>query len=538
MKGKFTILLTVLLCSILLNSCRKDFEDINTDPDDFVTANSGSLLNGITGSLRSGVNERFYVHIEVLYKQSQLGTLTKEAWSTYTLGTKEMWKNYYGTLPNFRELQRRFDEMPQSAEVTNMRAIVRILLAYTTFKVTDLFGDIPFSEAGYGFINPENLHPVFDTQESIYLYLLDELKWCEENIDLSATEDPYKTFGTFDNIFNGDLAKWQMFANSLRLRHAMRIVNKNPTLAAEIIGDIMNNNKPVIGEMEVDSANIDYSCVALWPYKLNYFQGWWEFYEHKNVRMGTNMWHQLSENDNTDGSGIFDPRVYYFFETNNAKEWVAFPQIVPVGTAPDEGVPYGSQRNYDASFGIKGDGCVYSPFNYFLVSDGYNSPNILISGAEVHFLKAEAYLRGIGVAQNEAMAQTEYENGVKLSLDFWKFTAEHLKLSQGGYFSSKITVPSNLNFESVMAKKGFSTVSSTDDKLKLIYAQCYIDMFRQIDQAFALCRRTMKTPREGGPLEYFRLPIPDVEKEYNKQNYESAYSVQGDNSTTKVWWME
>ncbi|MCF8373590.1 MAG: SusD/RagB family nutrient-binding outer membrane lipoprotein [Bacteroidales bacterium] len=538
MKGKITILLTVLLGSILLNSCRKDFEDINTDPDDFVTANSGSLLNGITGSLRSGVNERFYVHIEVLYKQSQLGTLTKEAWSTYTLGTKEMWKNYYGTLPNFRELERRFDALPPSAEVTNMRAIVKILLAYTTFKVTDLFGDIPFSEAGYGFISSENLHPIFDTQESIYLYILDELKWCEENIDPSATEDPYKTFAVFENIFNGDLAKWKMFANSLRMRHAMRIVNKNPDLAAEIIGDIMNNNKPLIGELEVDSANIDYSCVALWPYKLNYFQGWWEFYEHKNVRMGSNLWHQFSENDNTDGSGIFDPRVYYFFETNNDNEWAAFPQIVPTGTAPDEGAPYGSQRNFDASFAIKGDGCVYSPFNYFLVSDGYNSPNILISGAEVHFLKAEAYLRGIGVAQNEAMAQTEFENGIKLSLDFWKFTAEHLKLSQGGYFSSKITVPSNLDFDSVNDKMGFSNVSSTDDKLKLIYTQRWIDMFRQIDQAFALCRRTMKTPREGSPLEYFRLPIPDIEKDNNLQNYESAYSAQGDFSTTKVWWME
>ncbi len=538
MKGKTHIILTVLLFSMLLNSCRKDFEDINTDPDDFTTANDGSLLNEITNSLRSGVNERFYVHAEIFYKQTQLATLTKNAWVTYPLGTTEMWKNYYGKLSSFRELERRFDEMPQSAEVNNMRAIVKILLAYKTFKVTDLFGDIPFFEAGYGFISSENLLPVFDTQESIYLFLLDELKWCDENIDELATEDPFMTFAIFENIFDGDLAKWRMFANSLRMRHAMRIVNKNPTLAAEIIGDIMNNNKPVLGEMEFDSANVDYSCVALWPYELGYFQGWWEFHEHKNLRMGTNIWSQLSENDSTNGSGIFDPRAYYFFETNNAGEWAAFPQINDEGVAPDDGVPYGAQRKQDASFHIKGDGCVYSPFNYFLISDGYNSPNILMSGAEICFLKAEAYLRGIGVSQNEAMAKAEYEKGVKLSLDFWKFTAEQLKLTQGGYFSTHITVPSNLNFASVIAKKGFETVTSTDDKLKLIYTQRWIDMFRQVDQAFSFCRRTMQTPHEGNAMDYFRLPIPSEEKNYNRQNYESAYSAQGDYSTTKVWWME
>ena len=40
--------------------------------------------------------------------------------------------------------------------------------------------------------------------------------------------------------------------------------------------------------------------------------------------MGSNVWHQLSENDNQDGSGIFDPRVLIFFETNNAKEWAPY----------------------------------------------------------------------------------------------------------------------------------------------------------------------------------------------------------------------
>jgi hypothetical protein len=54
-------------------------------------------------------------------------------------------------MPNIRELERRFEAATPSPELNNMKAMLKILLAYKTFKVTDLFGDIPFSEAGYGY---------------------------------------------------------------------------------------------------------------------------------------------------------------------------------------------------------------------------------------------------------------------------------------------------------------------------------------------------------------------------------------------------
>lgn len=78
----------------------------------------------------------------------------------------------------------------------------KIILAYKTFKVTDLFGDIPFSEAGYGFQDVNQLHPKFDAQESIYKTLLNELQWASQHLDPAATTaEPFLTFKNFDNLF-------------------------------------------------------------------------------------------------------------------------------------------------------------------------------------------------------------------------------------------------------------------------------------------------------------------------------------------------
>ena len=88
--------------------------------------------------------------------------------------------------------------------------MVKILLAYKTFKVTDFFGDIPYTDAGYGFQDVSKLRPKFDSQRSIYLNLLSELKWADENINLNATNvEPFKSFKGFDKLFFGNILLWK-----------------------------------------------------------------------------------------------------------------------------------------------------------------------------------------------------------------------------------------------------------------------------------------------------------------------------------------
>lgn len=538
---KKNISLLILVAGIIsFSGCKKDFEELNRDPNGFTSASDGSLFNAVISSLKQGWNEQLYVNNSVLLKETQLGSLAQVRWNNYTIGTEEIWSNYYTTLPNLRELERRWAGMDTSShELVNMMAMEKIVLAVKTFKVTDLFGDIPFTEAGYGYLDVSKLHPKFDTQESIYKKELNELKWAAEHIDVTAvTQEPFLTFKNFDNLFFGDMQKWQKFANSLRLRYAMRMVDKEPTLAGDIISDILMNSKPMFGVNQFGQLNDDpyTESAMLFPYQLGYrneSKGW-SFNQSKDVRLGTTFWHWVSAHDSVDGSGIFDPRAYYFFDTNNDNKWAAYPNDPPSGMQVDGGIPYEYQR--DVAYTLKGAGCLYSPFNYYMVRDEDYFPDILMTGAEVLYLRAEAYMRGIGVAKDVGQAGTEFLSGLQYSLNFWQHIMGSSKLPTGTPFATNITVPSNIGFISLQVGLNYFSVSESE-QLDQIYAESWVDMIMQPQQAFALSRRTGRTPHEGAASQVFRFPIPPSEVSYNQANWANSVGSSGDGLNQKVWWM-
>lgn len=135
-----------------------------------------ALFNGVLASLPLGWNEQFYLHNETLYDLTQQGALIARG-PNIRIGVDEVWDNYYTTLRNVRALEQRFDQYAGSQEeLDNVRAMLKIVLAYKTFKVTDLFGDIPFFGAGRGNEAGEALRPKYDKQEAIYRFLYQDLK--------------------------------------------------------------------------------------------------------------------------------------------------------------------------------------------------------------------------------------------------------------------------------------------------------------------------------------------------------------------------
>lgn len=536
----FTLFIASLFCLLSCISCTKDFEDINTNPQGFTTASDGSLFNNILQSLIPEWNEMFYIDNEILYKQTQLSALTRDAWGNYSIGTEDVWRNYYTTLPEIRELELRFSKLDDTPAVENMRAMVQILFALKTFKVTDIFGDIPFREAGYGFHNIELLRPAYDQQQDIYLYLLESLKEAAEKIQLSVDESgAYSSFIGFDKLFNGDMLKWKKLANSLRLRHAMRMAEVEPTIAGEIIAEIIENDVDIFHGYDFITPVLESAC--LWPAEMGFkHEGLnWSFREHNNLRMGETVWQHLSTNDSSDGSGIFDPRAFIFFETNNKNKWVPFPQNPDANTPSSGGIPYGTHRDQEGAFQIKGEGNIYSPFNYFMVRDEDQMPIILITGAELHFIKAEAYFRGIGVAQDKTQAEIEYYNGINSSVEWWVNVSQKSTLPLSGIkFADMVNIPSSVSSSTVQAHFGFWNVSTEEEKLAFIYAQRWLDAFRQPQQAYALARRTGMTPRIGRPLAHFRLPYPASEIAYNNDQLSLAIARQGgDDPDKRIWWI-
>jgi hypothetical protein len=528
MKTSHIYLLSFLVI-LLFNSCTKDFEELNKNPFKPTETDIGPLFNTVIESLQLGWDEQFYVHNEVLYKQTQLGALTTESWSNLSIGTEDIWKNYYTALAHIREIEKRITDEETRRDtnsMNNVKAMVKIITAYKTFRVTDLFGDMPFFDAGRGFEGTEYLRPKYDTQEEIYIYLLNDLNWAVENIVLGAdtiTGQPYYSIAEFDNLLNGDLDMWIKFANSLRLRYAMRMAEVKPELASEIIGDIILNELPVLVGYILDYPVLE--NVSLMPRTLNWLREStsWSFREHNNLRMGTNVWHQMVNHDSLDGSGIFDPRAFIFFERNEEGDWNIYPQIADAGTPVSIGSPYSSDRDFNYGY-MKG--CNYAPFNYYLIRDQYDVPEVLMTGAEVHFIKAEAYMRGIGVPMDEDKAKGEYFAGALTSVKFWSDIME----------GSEMWANVDPLFAGTNAFTVANLIYMTDEKLELIYAQRWLDAFRQPWEAYALTRRTNLTPREGLPMNHFRLPYPPSEKEYNTENCVTAIGSQGgDDSNIKIW---
>ncbi|MDY0344407.1 MAG: SusD/RagB family nutrient-binding outer membrane lipoprotein [Lentimicrobium sp.] len=530
-KLKIYILLTATLFATL--SCDKDFEELNKNPFESIETDVGPLFNKVVSSMTLGWNEQFYVNNEALYKYTELGALTQTSWPNVNIGTEEIWTNYYTHLAVIRDIDKRFENYKGSQdELVNAKAMLKVLLALKTFKVTDLFGDMPFFNAGRGFESLDYARPEFDGQEEIYMFLMDELKWVEDNINAQpspVTPDgtPLYNLAAYDNLFNGNMIKWRRLANSMRLRYALRMSDKMPEKSAEIIAEIVNGFLPVLKQTGDD--------VVMLPET----QGWenngvnWSFREHGKLRMGETIWSMMSNTDAEDGSGIFDPRAYIFFETNNYDAWRAFPQVVTPETPSEGGVPYNLHR--DNNYAIKGTTCLFSPFNYYLVREEKTIPEILMTVAEVKFLLAEAYFRGIGVAQDQSMGQGLYAEGVVASLTFWqnivkatdRWVNHEPFMTEGEFFSVLVNPPVDI----------FSAPEA--EQLKMIYAQRWMDAFRQPAEAFALARRTLATPRTGPVLAQFRFDYPDSESINNAENWSAQVAKMGgsDSQQVKVWWM-
>ncbi|MFK7926376.1 MAG: SusD/RagB family nutrient-binding outer membrane lipoprotein [Bacteroidia bacterium] len=527
-----SVLRSIALCFLLLSfsACDRDFDEINKNPFAPTTTDIGPLFNQAISTVRLGWNEQFYLHNEKLYQVTQQASLTAETFQNINLGTEEVWSNYYTALAHIREIERRFEAFGGEEEaLNNVKAQTKILLAYKTFRITDLFGDMPFTEAGKAFQSVDNVRPAFDSQESIYKFLLEELAWAVENINLDITPttvggSPYVSYGDFDTFFEGDLRMWIKFANSLRLRHAVRMADKDPAYANPVIQQILEDNLLLIEDGE---------DVVMMPAAQNWLNRGlnWSFREHKKLRMGSTVWEELSETDAKDGSGIFDPRAYLFFEPNNAREWVPFPQL-PADTTPQAaGIPY--QQHRDVSYDFKGPENIYSPLNYYMVRDEKHVPEVILTAAEVHFLLAEIYYRGLGVAANPSFAEAEYTSGVVASIEFWQAVMVNS--------DAWVNKPSILSIGQIFAAVNhpkLSIFATTRDKLELIYAQRWLDAFRQPWEGFALLRRVGSVPRSGPENNFLRFTYPPSEAEKNPENWQiQASQMGGDQDDVPVWWI-
>lgn len=521
---------------LVLSSCTKNFQELNTTHNAPTSTSIPPLMNGILSTLVLQWQEQASIHNDYYYEVTQLAAETSVSGYVLQNGVSSIWTDYYSALQNMNLVQDYINQATDKESMNNIQAILYILRAYKTFRMTDQFGDIPYFQAGKTYTgNTANYRPAYDPQQTIYDSLLVDLTWAVKNINtstgaLTPSGNHYDSLGSYDVLFGGNMLEWQKFGNSLRLRQAMQMVEKDPTTATPIIADAISGSAPLI-----DAGN----DVAIWPASLGGLDlggRWWSFSSGGTgfVRISSTMWNLVA--DDTSATSIFDPRALLFTTTNQAGHY--WPYII--GTSTGDAVnayPSATDPTQKAN-------CLYSPFNWYLIRDEWYIPEPILTEAEVHFLKAEAYARGLGVTQSTSTAMTEYQNGIVSSVNFWYNIAAKTDDATEDWASVAPDAPSDAQMAALLSNPKVAFTGTAADAVTKIYAQEWLSFFRQPWLAFNLWRRTNQTPVDPAShpsttyTTFYRLPYAQDEAVNNTDNFNAEISKIGGNlSSVKVWWM-
>src|SRR3989440_3706421 len=180
------------------------------------------------------------------------------------------WTDYYTKAAmDVREIRVIYDRLPadQKASYEVYLHLGKVVNAFTTARTTDLWGDMPYSEAFTARqTTGRNLFPKFDTQESVYDAILKDLKDASDALRTLTVVHP--ALATQDLLLKGDLVGWRRFANSLRLRLAMRLSEVAPTKAQPIVQEILTDSVgyPLV---ETDAQDVAWFMNPTWTFDHN-----------------------------------------------------------------------------------------------------------------------------------------------------------------------------------------------------------------------------------------------------------------------------
>ncbi len=478
---------------LFVGACDDGFEELNVNP---TKPSQVAASNKLTAIIKFISSERYdNWRAGMIYQSTMMQHISTTA--GYWSGDKYTWNRgyasslldrYYGNaIKSIEDLQFQLEEENAPDE---MKAIVRILRVFAYSRLTDLYGDVPYSEAGKAVLEGIFL-PKYDAQSEIYPDLLKELEESAAALGTGTSE-----FGSADVVYAGDQAKWKKLANSLMLRLGLRLIKVDPTASQAwatkaIAGGVMTSNEDI-------------------------------FYLQHDA-------------DNKNGIGEV------FTADSNPRMSKTFIDFLQVGADPR--LPILAARRSDGSTAsadlIGFPNGLDSPMLLELTgednTDAYAEPNrsiitsetapmIFQTYAEVEFMLAEANVRW-GLAGD---AESHYNNGVTAAM-------KHLSL----YGEDAIIADDDIT--------DYLTANPYDsaNAIEQINTQYWAATFLNEYETFSNWRRSgfpILTPVNypgnvtNGTIPR-RLTYSENEQSTNPDNYAAAIAIQGpDVLTTRVWW--
>lgn len=440
---------------------------------------------------------------------NNLNYFLKDGWvaSSYT-------ESYSTVVPLWQDLKGKTE-----TQFPEVFALAQILKISAWHKATDMFGPIPYKEAGKGLITVP-----YDSQEEVYKAMFKELSDAIEVLTKYADNGNSKLLPNADAVYAGDVHKWVVYANSLMLRLAMRVYYADAALSKKYALQAVNHSYGVMKTKD-DEAKMERGASLEFKNNLDVLIN-----QYNECRMGSSMLAYLG--------GYQDPRLPKYFNTSTVS------QAVTVGTyGKYSGVPTGHDVSSNDAFKDSSRPAITS-----------TTPTYWMRASEVYFLLAESALHGFAVG---GTAESLYEKGIEMSFEENGIASSEVAdyMSSGlkpSAYSFHLTNP-GVNVDVPAVTEATTAWSGTDEeKLEKIMIQKWIALYPNGQEAWSEYRRTgypklhsVVTNYSNGEIDSevgirrMRFPTNKSTSAEDIANLESARKLlRGglDKAGTRLWW--
>jgi hypothetical protein len=512
------VLATVI--ALALTGCTKNFEKYNTNPNALTGAQSNIIAPTAFGPMEQAIFSN-YQRAQNLSADSYSGYMQSGidfgTQNNVTYVMNDGW-NSTGFNDEYNLVMAPVHSLAKSTNVkTNypeMWGVALLIQVEAMSRVTDRFGPIPYSKVATSLVTAP-----YDDQQAVYQLFFKQIDTAVTNLK-AYIQAGTKTspLGASDYIYGGDYAKWLKFANSLRLRLAMRIVKADATTAQQQAEKAMADSGGLLTDPTDDAA---VAQTGGRENDLHQICGDWQ-----NTNLNASLQTYLV--------GYNDPRLAIY----------ASPATADAGfnlAGKYVGLRLGLTESANGNYKL------YAALNT-TTTFAFATPQIIMTAAEVWFLKAEAALRGWAGA---GTTQTDYEQGITTSMSQWGASIGNY-LNDATSTESAYTDPAN----SANNSPAVSTITikwdanaTQEQQLERIITQKWLAIFPDGQEAWSDWRRTgypklftTANNLSGGIVNSTtgarRLPYPSTEQTTNKDAYNNALTLLGgaDNAGTRIWW--
>lgn len=558
----------ILLITILLYSSCDDFQEINTDPNVGIPP-AEFLFTKVLKDLhlyKSG-GEWYHENHQKMTWAEYLVQGESNFGDVNTILPANKYSTFYVTIQNHLDEMRLListsTEEKQKA-YQKMNGAGDVIQAFFALKITDQFGDVPYSESGKG-RHEDIVNPVYDKQEDILNALVLELNDAIQKLSENLVEE--FDFSNNDFIYHGDATKWIKFANAIKLRIATRLLTQNEGKAKEIIASVVSDGR--LFESDDDQFT--------WDIGGTYRGGGGAGIDWKGFLWAAKPMVEFMKTTS-------DPRIRIFYEANGYTQesidaFASPSDISPaVDIANDNKVLYTTEdgeailgyryigapthrqdptvgvilpnggRYYDYIYNdakkVGPNTVMVSNFHKRLLqqcTDTYtgllppatgNYVDVMLSYAEVCFMMSEFILKGFTAGD----AQAWYNSGVKSSLTTYNMIGEKQDLSFA--VASKVYPYLSISNAEILNYLDTPEIKFNGaDDLEKVHIQQFLNFFRLPSEGWILSMRT-GYPKYGSsllarfPIDNNELPFPrripaPAPNDLNLANWQSAMDAQG-----------